>query len=55
MEQDEKLERLSRIYEKLGDREKGTVIKFGEGLYNSQKVIEDEISVLAEKNGKDDS
>ena len=51
LENDEKLEKLSQIYEKLDDREKRTVIRLGEGLFNSQKIIEDEISVLTEKNG----
>ena len=47
---DEKLDRLCFFYKKLGDREKGKIIKLSEKLYNSQKLIEDEISNLPEKN-----
>ena len=38
-ENDTGLDRLSRIYEKLDDKEKEKVIKLAEGLLNSQKVI----------------
>jgi len=47
---DEKLDRLCSLYEKLDDKEKGKVIKLSEGLFNSQKIIEDEVSVLTGKN-----
>ena len=50
VENDEKLDRLCSLYEKLDDKEKGKVIKLSEGLFNSQKIIEDEISVLTGKN-----
>jgi len=39
---DDGLERLCKIYLNLTDEEKEKIIRLGEGLLNSQKIIEEE-------------
>ena len=45
---DEGLERLCKIYLNLTDDEKEKIIRLGEGLLNSQKIIEEEDVVLTD-------
>jgi hypothetical protein len=43
------LKRLCSVYEKLNDNDKGKLIKLGEGLLNSQKIMENGITKPTEK------
>jgi len=47
------MDRLFDIYTKLDDSDKIKIIRLGEGLLNSQKVIDKEKIILTEK--KDDT
>jgi len=49
VQDDKKLDVLCSLYEGLNDKGKGTVIKLGEGLLNSQEVIDAEITNLNEE------
>jgi hypothetical protein len=43
------LEKLCKLYEKLDDKDKEIIIRLTEGLLNSQKIMDIEKSKLTEK------
>jgi len=45
---DDNLERLCKIYLDLNDNDREKIIRLGEGLLNSQKIIEEENIELKE-------
>jgi hypothetical protein len=52
VENDEKLDRLCLLYEKLDEDRKGKLIRLGEELLNSDNFPSDEISSLTNKDEK---
>jgi len=52
---DDGLERLVKIYLNLTDDEKEKIIRLGEGLLNSQKIIEEENIVLTDNGENEDN